>query len=60
MASGLRLRTPWRGSLGLRAILNSSKRLVSEGKSVREIASVFNVHPATIYRLAYSAIGMAN
>jgi DNA invertase Pin-like site-specific DNA recombinase len=27
-------------------------RLVSEGKSVREIASVFNVHPATIYRLA--------
>ena len=27
-------------------------RLVSEGKSVREVASVFNVHPATIYRLA--------
>jgi len=25
---------------------------VSEGKAVREIASVFNVHPATIYRLA--------
>ena len=32
-----------------------ARRLVSEGKSVREIASVFNVHPATIYRLA--AIG---
>jgi len=29
-----------------------ARRLVSEGKSVREIASVFNVHPATIYRLA--------
>jgi DNA invertase Pin-like site-specific DNA recombinase len=28
-----------------------AQRLVSEGKSVREIASVFNVHPATIYRL---------
>ena len=29
-----------------------AQRLVSEGNSVREIASVFNVHPATIYRLA--------
>ena len=29
-----------------------AQRLVSEGKSVRGIASVFNVHPATIYRLA--------
>ena len=29
-----------------------ARRLVSEGKSVREIASVFNVHPATIYRLS--------
>src|ERR1700686_977457 len=29
-----------------------ARRLVSEGKSVRKIASVFNVHPATIYRLA--------
>jgi DNA invertase Pin-like site-specific DNA recombinase len=29
-----------------------ARRLVSEGQSVREIASVFNVHPATIYRLA--------
>jgi DNA invertase Pin-like site-specific DNA recombinase len=29
-----------------------AQRLVSEGKSVREIALVFNVHPATIYRLA--------
>jgi len=28
-----------------------ARRLVSEGKSVQEIASVFNVHPATIYRL---------
>jgi DNA invertase Pin-like site-specific DNA recombinase len=36
------------------------RRLVSEGKSVREIASVFNVHAATIYRLAYSTTGMAN
>jgi DNA invertase Pin-like site-specific DNA recombinase len=30
------------------------RRLVSEGKPAREIASVFNVHPATIYRLAPS------
>ena len=37
-----------------------ARRLVSEGKSVREIASVFNVHPATIYRLAYSTTGMVN
>jgi hypothetical protein len=29
-----------------------ARRLVSEGKSVREMASVFNVNPATIYRLA--------
>jgi DNA invertase Pin-like site-specific DNA recombinase len=29
-----------------------ARRLISEGKSVREIAAVFNVHPATIYRLA--------
>jgi DNA invertase Pin-like site-specific DNA recombinase len=29
-----------------------ARRLVLEGKSVREIASVFHVHPATIYRLA--------
>jgi DNA invertase Pin-like site-specific DNA recombinase len=29
-----------------------ARRLVTEGRSVREIASVFNVHPATIYRLA--------
>jgi DNA invertase Pin-like site-specific DNA recombinase len=29
-------------------------RLVSEGKPAREIASVFNVHPVTIYRLAPS------
>jgi DNA invertase Pin-like site-specific DNA recombinase len=31
-----------------------ARRLVSEGKSVREIASVFKVHAATIYRLAAS------
>jgi DNA invertase Pin-like site-specific DNA recombinase len=29
-----------------------ARRLVSEGKPVREIASLFNVHSATIYRLA--------
>jgi DNA invertase Pin-like site-specific DNA recombinase len=29
-----------------------AQRLVSEGKSAREIASVFKVHVATIYRLA--------
>jgi DNA invertase Pin-like site-specific DNA recombinase len=29
-----------------------ARRLVSEGKAVRDIASVFKVHPATIYRLA--------
>ncbi len=29
-----------------------ARRLVTEGKSVREIASVFKVHPATIYRIA--------
>ena len=29
-----------------------AQRLILEGKSVREIASVFKVHPATIYRLA--------
>jgi transposase len=28
-----------------------ARRLVSEGTAVREIASVFKVHPATIYRL---------
>ena len=37
-----------------------ARRLGSEGKSVREIASVFNVHAATIYRLAHSTTGMAN
>lgn len=31
-----------------------ARRLLSEGKSVREIASVFKVHAATIYRLAAS------
>jgi DNA invertase Pin-like site-specific DNA recombinase len=38
-----------------------ARRLVSEGKSVREIAAIFNVHPATIYRLAaISTTGTAN
>jgi DNA invertase Pin-like site-specific DNA recombinase len=31
-----------------------AQRLVSEGKPAREIASAFNVHAATIYRLAVS------
>ena len=29
-----------------------ARRLVAEGRPVREIALVFNVHPATIYRLS--------
>ena len=33
---------------------NLARRFVSEGKSAREIAPVFNVHAATIYRLAAS------
>ena len=33
---------------------NLARRLVSEGKAAREIASVFKVHAATIYRLAAS------
>jgi DNA invertase Pin-like site-specific DNA recombinase len=28
-----------------------AKRLLKEGKSVREVANTFNVHPATLYRL---------
>lgn len=28
------------------------QRLISEGKSIRQIAETFNVHAATIYRLA--------
>jgi DNA invertase Pin-like site-specific DNA recombinase len=39
---------------------NLAQRLVSEGKAVRELAVAFKVHAATIYRLAYSATGMAN
>jgi DNA invertase Pin-like site-specific DNA recombinase len=39
---------------------NLARRLVSEGKAVRELAVAFKVHAATIYRLAYSATGMAN
>jgi DNA invertase Pin-like site-specific DNA recombinase len=39
---------------------NLARRLVSEGKAVRELAVAFKVHAATIYRLAYSATGTAN
>ena len=39
---------------------NLARRLVSEGKAVRELALAFKVHAATIYRLAYSATGMPN
>jgi DNA invertase Pin-like site-specific DNA recombinase len=39
---------------------NLARRLVSEGKAVRELAVAFKVHPATIYRLAYSMTGIAN
>jgi hypothetical protein len=45
----------WKRMFGEKLSLDQgelARRLVSEGKSVREIASVFNVHPATIYRLA--------
>ena len=33
---------------------NLARRLVSEGKGVRELAVAFKVHAATIYRLASS------
>jgi DNA invertase Pin-like site-specific DNA recombinase len=33
---------------------NLARRLVSEGKAVRELAAAFKVHAATIYRLASS------
>src|SRR4029077_1779495 len=39
---------------------NLARRLLSEGKAVRELAVAFKVHAATIYRLAYSATGMPN
>src|SRR6201984_731686 len=39
---------------------NLARRLVSEGKAIRELAVAFKVHPATIYRLAYSMTGIAN
>ena len=29
-----------------------AQRLIEEGRAVREIATTFNVHPATIYRLS--------
>ena len=29
-----------------------AQRLVDEGKGIREIAEIFNVHVATIYRLS--------
>jgi Helix-turn-helix domain len=32
-----------------------ARRLIDEGKSVREIADTFNVHTATIYRLSATA-----
>jgi DNA invertase Pin-like site-specific DNA recombinase len=32
-----------------------ARRLINEGKSVREIADTFNVHTATIYRLSATA-----
>jgi len=35
--------------------INSVRRLINEGKSVREIADTFNVHTATIYRLSATA-----
>jgi DNA invertase Pin-like site-specific DNA recombinase len=28
-----------------------AKRLLKEGKSVREVAHTFSVHPATLYRI---------
>jgi DNA invertase Pin-like site-specific DNA recombinase len=34
---------------------NLVRRLMNEGKSVREIADTFNVHTATIYRLSATA-----
>jgi DNA invertase Pin-like site-specific DNA recombinase len=35
--------------------INLVRRLINEGKSVREIAGTFNVHTATIYRLSATA-----
>jgi DNA invertase Pin-like site-specific DNA recombinase len=35
--------------------INLVRRLINEGKSVREIADTFNVHTATIYRLSATA-----
>jgi DNA invertase Pin-like site-specific DNA recombinase len=34
---------------------NLVRRLINEGKSVREIVDTFNVHAATIYRLSATA-----
>jgi DNA invertase Pin-like site-specific DNA recombinase len=34
---------------------NLVRRIINEGKSVREIADTFNVHTATIYRLSATA-----
>jgi transposase len=31
------------------------RRLINDGKSVRELADTFNVHTATIYRLSSTA-----
>lgn len=30
---------------------NLAQRLLQEGKSVREVAKTFSVHPATLYRI---------
>jgi DNA-binding NarL/FixJ family response regulator len=34
---------------------NLVRRLITEGKSVREIADTFNIHTATIFRLSVTA-----
>jgi DNA invertase Pin-like site-specific DNA recombinase len=35
--------------------INLVHRLINEGKSVREVADIFNVHTATIYRVSATA-----
>ena len=46
---GVRFGRPRKLTLDQREL---AQRLVSEGQAVREVASVFDVHRATIYRLA--------
>ena len=48
---GVRFGRPRKLTLDQREL---AQRLVSEGQAVREVASVFNVHRATVYRLAAS------